>query len=386
MKVLFLIRDLAVGGSQRQVAVLAAGLARHGHDVAVAVLYAGGALEGLLGDSGVRLLSIGKSSRWHMVAPLVRLRRLLLSECPDVIYAFLPMQTTLAALLLPAGVETKLVFGLRAGGMQLRHYDALNALTYRSEAWLSRRADLVIANARAVRADAIMRGLPADRIAVVPNGIDTDLMRPDAAAGRALRRIWGLSDQAFVIGCVARLDPMKDHANLLNAAAQFAREDSDVRFVCVGHGPATYRDELMRLAGSLGLADRVLWADEIADMKAVYNAFDIATLASAFGEGFPNAVGEAMACGIPVAATDVGDVRSIAGSSGEVVPPKNPDLLCAAWQSLRQRLAHDPSLRDDVRSSIVADYGLAAMVRRSEDILTKLTAGRPAQQIARESG
>ena len=82
---------------------------------------------------------------------------------------------------------------------------------------------------------------------------------------------------------------------------------------CVGHGPATYRDELMRLAGSLGLADRVVWADETADMKAVYNAFDIATLASAFGEGFPNAVGEAMACGIPVAATDVGDVRSIAG-------------------------------------------------------------------------
>jgi glycosyltransferase involved in cell wall biosynthesis len=140
----------------------------------------------------------------------------------------------------------------------------------------------------------------------------------------------------------------------------------------------------MRLAGSLGLADRVLWADEVADMKAVYNAFDIATLASAFGEGFPNAVGEAMACGIPVAATDVGDVRSIAGSSGEVVPPRNPDRLCAAWQSLRQRLAHDPSLRDDVRSSIVAGYGLAAMVRRSEDILTKLTAGHPAQQIARE--
>jgi hypothetical protein len=92
------------------------------------------------------------------MAPLVRLRRLFLSERPDLIYAFLPMQTTLAALLLPARLETKLVFGLRAGGMQLRHYDALNALTYRSEAWLSRRADLIIANARAVRADAIARG------------------------------------------------------------------------------------------------------------------------------------------------------------------------------------------------------------------------------------
>jgi glycosyltransferase involved in cell wall biosynthesis len=384
MKVLFLVRDLGVGGSQRQLAVLAAGLARHGHDVAVAVLYAGGALEGLLGDSGVRLLSVGKTSRWHVVAPLLQLRRLFLSERPDLIYAFLPMQTTLAALLLPRDLKTKLVFGLRAGGMQLRHYDALNALTYRSEAWLSGRADLIIANARSVRIDAIARGLPADRIAVVPNGIDTELMRPDAAAGRALRRIWGIADEAFVIGCVARLDPMKDHANFLNAAARFAREEASVRFVCVGDGPAAYRDELKRLGASLGLADRVLWVGEAADVRAVYNAFDIATLASAFGEGFPNVVGEAMACGTPVAATDVGDVRSIAGGSGEVVPPGNPDLLCAAWRSLQQRLVHDPCVRDQVRNAVVTDYGLTAMVRRSEDILTQLASGRPAQEIARE--
>src|ERR1700704_864252 len=386
MKVLFLVRDLAVGGSQRQLAVLAAGLARHGHDVAVAVLYTGGALEGLLGDGGVRLLSIGKASRWPVMTPLVRLCRLFLSERPDLIYAFLPMQTTLAALLLPAQLETKLVFGLRAGGMQLRHYDALNALTYRSEAWLSRRANLLIANARAVRADAITRGLPADRIAVVPNGIDTDTMRPDAAAGRALRDAWNIPDDAFVIGCVARLDPMKDHANFLRAAASFACRSSDARFVCVGNGPPPYRKELRALANSLGLADRLVWAGEVGDVKAAYNAFDIATLSSAFGEGFPNVVGEAMACGIPVAATDVGDVRSIAGASGEVVPPKNPDLLCAAWRSLRQRLVHDPGLHENVRSAIVADYGIAAMVRRSEDILTQLTTGRPAQQIAREFG
>ena len=121
-------------------------------------------------------------------------------------------------------------------------------------------------------------------------------------------------------------------------------------------------------------------------MKAVYNAFDIATLASAFGEGFPNVVGEAMACGVPVAATDVGDVRAIVGASGEVVPPGSPDLLCAAWRSLRQRLAHDPCLRENVRAAIVADYSLAAMVRRSEDILTQLMTERPARQIARDFG
>ncbi len=382
MKILFLTRDLGVGGSQRQLALLAAGLARRGHDVAVVVLYAGGPLEALLGGSGARLLSIGKSSRWHAIAPLARLRRLFLRERPRLVYAFLPAQTTLAALLLPPVLKAKLVFGIRAGGMQLEHYDALSALTYRSEAWLSRRADLVIANAHAVRADAITRGLPADRIAVVSNGIDTEMMRPDAAAGRALRRAWGLSDGAFVIGCVARLDPMKDHACLLRAAASFARESPDARFVCVGDGPL--REELRTLANSLGLADKVVWAGETADARAAYNAFDIATLASAFGEGFPNVVGEAMACGVPVVATDVGDVRLIAGALGEVVPPRDSDRLCAAWRRLRQRLLDDPGLREAARSTIIAKYGLDSMVRRTEHILTQLAAERPAQEIARE--
>src|SRR5207248_7569408 len=123
----------------------------------------------------------------------------------------------------------------------------------------------------------------------------------------------------------------------------------DARFVLAGDGPAAYREELGTLANSLGLADRLAWAGEIRDVKAAYNAFDIATLSSAFGEGFPNVVGEAMACGIPVVATDVGDVRLITGELGEVVPPRNPDLLCAAWRRLRRRLAEDPRLRNDVR-------------------------------------
>jgi glycosyltransferase involved in cell wall biosynthesis len=384
MKVLLFVRDLGIGGSQRQLAVLAAGLARRGHDVTVAVLYTGGALEGLLGESGVRLLSLGKSRRWDVVSPLARLRRLFVDELPDLVYAFLPTQTTLAGLLLPLRCKTKLVFALRAAGVQLDRYDALSALAYRTEAWLARRADLLIANARAVRSNAIERGLPAERIAVVPNGIDTDAMQPDAAAGRAMRRIWGIPEDAFVIGCVARLDPMKDHANLLAAAARCTREMADLRLVCIGSGPAAYRDELRALSNSLGLADRVVWPGEIADVKAAYNAFDIATLPSAFGEGFPNVIGEAMACGVPVVATDVGDARAIIAAHGEVVPPGTPEGLAQAWARLRQRLAQDARLREAARASIVAGCGLDAMVCRTEVTLAQLVAGRPAPEIARE--
>src|SRR5207244_7393694 len=130
------------------------------------------------------------------------------------------------------------------------------------------------------------------------------------------------------------------------------------RFVLVGAGASGYRDGLRALAQALGVAERVVWAGEVGDVRAAYNAFDIATLSSAFGEGFPNMVGEAMACGVPVAATDVGDVHLIAGELGEVVPPKNPDLLYAAWRRLRQRVAQDPGLRNNARERIVTNYSL----------------------------
>jgi glycosyltransferase involved in cell wall biosynthesis len=299
----------------------------------------------------------------------------MLTERPDVIYALLPMQTTLAALLRPRGLGARLVFGIRGSEVEADRYDALIALTYRLEAWLARRADLIIANADAGRTDAIRRGFPSDRIAVIANGIDTALMRPDADSGREQRRAWSITDDAFVIGCVARLDPMKDHANFLAAAARFTAKAPTARFVCVGDGPSTYRAELIAQTQSLGLADRVVWAGEIANVAAAYNAFDIVTLPSAFGEGFPNVIGESMACGIPVVATDVGDARAIIGDLGEVVPPRRPDLLCAGWERLRQRLAQDASLHDAVRSAIIANFGVEAMLDRTENVLLGVIAG-----------
>lgn len=374
MKVLFFVRALTVGGSERQVAVLARGLAERGHDVAIAVLYAGGALETLLHGSTVRILSIEKSGRWHTVAPLTRLVRLFAAEAPDVVYAFLPMQTTLACLLLPPFLGTRLVIGIRAGMMDTSKYDRLQAFIYRTEAWLSRRADLVIANAATVVTDAVARGLPEDRITIVPNGIDTDNMVPDKIAGRAMRHATGIDDQAFVIGLTARLDPMKDHPTFLAAAAEFARDNPDARFVCVGDGPADYRDKLIALGQSLGLSERIVWAGELSDMRSVYNSFDVATLSSNFGEGFPNVVAEAMSCGVPVAATDVGDVRTIIGAHGEVVPRQRPDQLSKAWGKLRKRLTQEERLPIQTRDSIVATFGVDAMIQRTETLLTRLCA------------
>ena len=158
MKVLFFIRSMVVGGSQRQLAMLARALAERGHEAAVVVFYTGGEIDVAREPTSPRVISLSKSARWDVITPLARLRRLLRTERPDVVYAFHPPQAVLAALLLPRGKKTRLVFGVRAAAMEVERYDSLSALTYALEVRLSKRADLIIANGHTVRADAVKRG------------------------------------------------------------------------------------------------------------------------------------------------------------------------------------------------------------------------------------
>lgn len=192
-----------------------------------------------------------------------------------------------------------------------------------------------------------------------------------------VRRSLGIGETEFVIGIVARLDPMKDHETFLRAAAGYLQNQPDVRFVCVGEGAAAYREHLRDLAKALGIESRVIWAGTRTDITDIYNAFDIATSSSAFGEGFSNAIGEAMACGIPVVATDVGDSRTIIGAFGEVVPIQQPEALAAAWARLRQRMAADPQLSALARSRIVEQFSVGAMVEKTESILAGLCNAEP---------
>jgi glycosyltransferase involved in cell wall biosynthesis len=312
----------------------------------------------------------------HVAGPLLRLRRALVRERPDVLYPFLPTQAVIAAAVLPPLLSTKLVFGLRATPMRLDRYDRLSGLAHRLQVLLAWRADLLIANAAAIRDAAPALGLPLSRVAVVANGIDTEAFRPDATAGRAWRAARGLREKDFVVGLAARLDPMKDHATFLAAAAAFARNHADGRFVCIG--PGVDGGALAARARALGLDGRVVLAGECADMNAAVNAFDVAASASSFGEASSNAIGEAMACGVPVAATDVGDARTLIGECGEVVPSGDPQALAAAWTRLRRRLEADrPVLAAAARARIVETAGAEAMVTRTETLLADLVHGRP---------
>ena len=200
----------------------------------------------------------------------------------------------------------------------------------------------------------------------MPNGIDTLRFRPDREAGARVRAEWGIGDDESLIGLVGRLDPMKGHACFLQAAALLCARRSGMRFVCVGDGPEHYRESLRALAGQLGLGDRLIWAGTRTDMPAVYNALDMAVSASAYGEGLPNMLGEAMACGTPCVVTRVGDSAWVVGETGVVVPPEDPAALADAWATMLRRIEEERAgLSRAARLRIEQNLSVEALVRNT---------------------
>jgi glycosyltransferase involved in cell wall biosynthesis len=368
MRILFLIRSLELGGAERQLVLLANGLAARGHRVGVAVFYGGGALEPHL--DGPELFHLGKQGRWDVIPFWRSLRRCLKAFRPDILHGYLGTANNLTVLAKGTVPAMKAVWGIRSTDVDFSAYGRLARLDSRVQSLLSPLADLVIVNSHKGLADAEARGVRGRRCLVIPNGIDTGSFAPDRALGASLREAWGADGKTCLVGIVGRLDPMKGHDLFLEAARLVAATDPCVRFVCVGHGPLA--GELTGLTRDLGLSDAVAWAGPQADMPAVYNALDICCLASSFGEGFPNVLGEAMSCGVPCVATDVGDAAVIVGNAGYVVPGNDARVLAEALTRMVKavRAGTAPATRE----RMVREYSLDRMILATEQALAEVLA------------
>lgn len=360
-RLVILARKLDAGGAERQLIVLARGLAQRGRDVHVVLFYRGGVFDHELTQSGISVHYLDKGGRWDVVPFLVRTVRLLRQLAPSVIYSFLDVPNILASLARPLVRWPRLIWSIRVAHMDMSRYDWVMRMANRVEADLGRLASQVISNSAAGARWAIDRGIATDKLVVIRNGIDTQRFHPGIEGAAQLRAAWNIPENARLIGLVGRLDVMKDHAGFLHAAARLASVDASVRFVCVGDGPKAMQTRLMALAHDLGLDARLVWAGPRSDMPLVYNALDLLCLSSN-AEGFPNVVGEAMACGVPCVVTDVGDAAHVVADCGEVVPPRDPDALSQGMQAMLDRLLGDPTLKGRARERVERLFSVARMV------------------------
>jgi glycosyltransferase involved in cell wall biosynthesis len=372
MRILFTARALTIGGAERQLSLLARGLAARGHAVGLVLFYEGGVLEAELAHSGVEILSLAKRSRWDP-SLLWRWPSIVRAWAPDVVHGYLTVANMLALTARFKRSAPLVVWGIRATSMDLSRYDASHRLTEKALRLAVRAPDLVIANSTAAAREVRSWGAEESRVVTIANGVDTARFVPDAAARRETREALRIEPGQIAVGLIGRLDPMKDHATFLEAAGSIAARDPRLVFVIAGDGPQ--RPRIVADVERRGLSDRVRLVPARRDPERLYPALDVIVSSSAFGEGFSNVLAEAMACGVPAVATDVGDASLLLGSREFVVPPRDPTALAEA---IIERLSREPE--HDLRASIVERFSVEAMVARTEAALQAASAARSAQR------
>jgi glycosyltransferase involved in cell wall biosynthesis len=192
----------------------------------------------------------------------------------------------------------------------------------------------IICNAQAGLRSHAAVGYDIVKMLVIPNGFDLEEFHPDLHARLSVRHELGLPDETILIGLCGRFHPQKDHENFLQAAGILHRNNPEIRFVLWGKDVYLENTIFQQWISHYGLGECVHLLGPRTDSPRLNAALDIATLSAAFGEAFPNVVGEAMACEVPCVVTDVGDAALIVGDTGKVVPVRSASSLADAWEEM----------------------------------------------------
>ncbi len=379
----------SVGGIQSHTFSLSRALAAKGAEVHVVTRRATGhpahAVEGNLHVHRVGAPP-GSPGPLATIAYVASAARLVASLRPrvDVIHAHQLLSPSSAALLLSAFTRTPILLNPHAcgaiGDVGVLSATALGRLRLRATVL---RADAFVAISGPIGAELRDAGVPAERILVVPNGVDVERFRPATADERAaLRRSLGLPEGPLVV-YTGRLSPEKGVDVLVAAWPRVLARIPSARLWVLGDGAE--RARLGEAARRAGVADAIALPGPIADVSPFVRAADAAVLPSRT-EGMPIALLEAMACAVPVVATAVGGSAEVLrdGVTGRLVPPEQPDALAdAIVEALSDPEA--PVRARAAREEVVARYGLDHVADVFLEIYSRLCRNAPAAGGGAES-
>ncbi|MEQ1756371.1 MAG: glycosyltransferase [Micropepsaceae bacterium] len=210
----------------------------------------------------------------------------------------------------------------------------LTAAVVRGCAYISSSAQTIIYNSRRSMQEHSALGYKSKGARVIANGFDLKQFSRSAQFRSQLRETLHIPPNAFVVGMLARLHPMKDHRTFLATARNVVSQTSDTYFVAAGRGVPELASQFPDLVAELGT--RLVLLPEFDAVEKFMSALDIFLLTSAWGEGFPNVLGEAMACELPCITTDAGDSAHIVDKAGIIVAPADVVALARETMALYQ--------------------------------------------------
>jgi glycosyltransferase involved in cell wall biosynthesis len=376
VKVVFVVTGLATGGAEMMLYKLLTRIDRQRFAPTVIALISGGVFVDRVKALDIPLHQLGMQAGKPSLSALQQLTKLLNQIQPDLIQGWM-YHANLAAQLAHFLVRQKVpvlwsihhsVESLQAEKLSLAAIIKLTSL-------LSSKVARVIFSAARGQAQHIALGYCAQNALTIGDNFDLSKYQPADQPAMNLRESLNLAENSILIGSIARYAPMKDHANFLDAAAQIIPDYPHVHFILVGPGVDNQNPALTEQVQRLGIGKQTHLLGERQDIPVLMTSFDIFTSSSAYGESFPNVLGEAMSCQIPCVATNVGDSATIVGETGLVVPIKDSTALTAAWRKL---IMLDSSARQELgekaRERIKQNFDLDApnsFVRKYEEAYEK---------------
>jgi glycosyltransferase involved in cell wall biosynthesis len=365
LRVLFVIDELDIGGTEQQILELCRHMDRSRFEPLVCC-FRHGAKAREIESLGVRVIHEPK----HLKADpglVVRLARTMRRERIDLVQTYLWTANTWARLAARmAGIEYVLASERNVDIWE----EAYKRVVGR---WLARSTDRIIANSEAVRRYLLERGrLPADKVVTVYNGVNFDRFRTQCDPSIRRAEI-GLPETAVLAGVIARVEPAKDHTTLLRALALISQRLPQLHLVIVGGGSEVER--LKASAHELGVADHVYFTGPRTDAVEWLQSVDISVLSSV-KEGLSNTVLESMAAGRAMVATDVGGNAEVIidGETGFLVPPRDPAALAEALSKLAGSPETMARFGRSGRKRVHTVFSVNRMVTRTESVYLELVA------------
>lgn len=373
MRVLFIITGLSTGGAETMLLKLLERLDRGRYAPSVISLTT-------MGDIGPRIVALGipvqvLGMRSGLTSPFgfLHLLRLVRQARPDIVHTWLYHADLLGGLAARLAGITAICWGIRSSNLDSDKTHWSTRTVRRLCAVLSH----VIPRRIFLNSETAMRihialGYAARKMSVIPNGFDLSRFKPDENARLRIRAELGCDDNTLLVGMIGRFDPLKNHAGFFSAMAIVHRRLPQVQLVLAGKDIDRDNKELMRSIEEAGLIKNTHLLGPRDDMPDLMAALDVLACPS-HAEAFPNVVGEAMACGVPCVATDVGDCAYIIGDTGHVVAARDMTGFAACLEALlKLPRAERATLGRSARERIAREFEIGHIVRRYQKLYESL--------------
>jgi glycosyltransferase involved in cell wall biosynthesis len=262
-----------------------------------------------------------------------------------------------------------LLWNIRHTPDDLKKEKRLTARVIRLGARLSAQPDQIIYNSNVSAQKHESIGYSDKHKNFIPNGFNCEQFKPFDNAKSKLRHSLDLKKDTLLIGLIARYHIMKDHVTFLHSAGKLNKTYPEIHFVLVGQGVDKSNRLLVKLIEDLKITKNIHLLGKRMDADKITAGLDIACSSSSWGESFSNAIGEAMACGIPCVVTDVGDSARIVGETGIVVKPRDRKAFTDAMITLIKMSSEERlGLGKLARNRIIKHFSIDIVVKQYEDL------------------